>query len=155
MGGGLYQILSGRKLSLHPDFNDLKKLNLYRRINFLFYLNKDWKAEYNGNLELWSKDSQECIKSISPTLNKLVAFKTDKESFHGHSQPLNTPDDITRKSIALYYYTAQPAPGSHYDGNTDWQGISNCSVNNTCYRLLQRIKKLCFFLRQSTMLAAL
>jgi len=80
-GGGLHQILSGGKLSLHTDFNDLKKLNLYRRINVLFYLNKDWKAEYNGNLELWCKDCQECIKSISPTFNKLVVLTQTKNRF--------------------------------------------------------------------------
>ena len=140
-GGGLHQILNGGKLFVHTDFNDLKSLNLYRRINVLFYLNKDWKLEYNGELELWDKGCHECIKSISPIFNKLVVFETNKESFHGHPQPLNTPDDITRKSIALYYYTALPAPNCNYDGITDWQDTSNKTVNTTHNKLVQRIKK--------------
>jgi len=143
-GGGLHQILNGGKLSIHTDFNDLKELNLYRRINVLLYLNKDWKPEYNGNLELWSKDSKECVKSISPTFNKLVIFDTNKKSYHGHPQPLNTPDNITRKSLALYYYTAQPDPNYRYDGKTDWYDISNKPVDNIYKKLLQRIKKRCF-----------
>jgi len=123
-GGGFHQILNGGKLAVHTDFNDLKKLDIYRRINVLFYLNKNWKDSYNGNLELWSSGCQERVKSISPTFNKLVVFDTDKESFHGHPTPLNTSDNIIRKSIALYYYTAQPVNESKYDGNTDWQETS-------------------------------
>ena len=139
-GGGLHQVLNGGKLDVHTDFNDLRSLNLYRRINVLFYLNKDWKKEYNGNLELWDMDCKECVKSIEPTFNKLVVFNTDKGSFHGHPKPLNTPDGMTRKSIALYYYTALPVPGAQYDGNTDWQNISDSSANKAHNKLLQGIK---------------
>lgn len=123
-GGGLHQILNGGKLAVHTDFNDLQALNIYRRINVLFYLNEDWKDSYNGKLELWDNGCQKCVKSISPDFNKLVVFDTDKESFHGHPTPLNTPNNVTRKSIALYYYTALPVKGSRYDGYTDWQETS-------------------------------
>lgn len=40
--------------------------------------------------------------------NRCVIFNTDADSFHGHPDPLTTPDGITRKSVALYYYQAQP-----------------------------------------------
>lgn len=120
-GGGLHQILSGGKLAIHTDFNDLSSLDLYRRINVLFYLNKDWKAEYRGDLELWDEDLRGCAKAIAPLFNRLVIFNTNKKTFHGHPTPLATPPDITRKSIALYYYTAKPAPDDRYDGQTDWQ----------------------------------
>ena len=102
-GGGLHQIMNGGKLSIHTDFNDLKPLNLYRRINVLFYLNENWKEEYNGHLELWDKECGHCVHSIAPILNRMVIFNTDKHSFHGHPKPLNTSEQITRKSIALYY----------------------------------------------------
>ena len=36
----------------------------------------------------------------------MVIFTTSNVSFHGHPDPLQTPEDVTRKSIALYYYTA-------------------------------------------------
>lgn len=122
-GGGLHQILSGGKLAVHTDFNRLDSLNIYRRLNVLLYLNKDWKDEYNGKLELWDQDMARCETAIAPLFNRLVIFNTNKKSFHGHPQPLNTPEHITRKSIALYYYTAQPNPDESYDGITDWQDI--------------------------------
>jgi hypothetical protein len=46
------------------------------------------------------------VKSIEPIFNRCVIFNTDADSFHGHPTPLNSPKDVTRKSLALYYYTA-------------------------------------------------
>ena len=79
---------------------------LKRRINVLIYLNKGWKPEYNGELELWSGDMQERVVSIAPTFNRCVIFNTSTNSYHGHPVPLATPEGVTRKSIALYYYTS-------------------------------------------------
>lgn len=120
-GGGLHQILSGGKLAVHTDFNDLASLDLYRRINVLFYLNQDWRDDYCGDLELWAGSPAARMKSIAPLFNRLVVFDTNKKTLHGHPEPLQTPPEVTRKSIALYYYTARPAPDEHYDGQTDWQ----------------------------------
>jgi len=36
-----------------------------------------------------------------------VVFNTDEDSFHGLPEPLNCPEDITRKSLALYYFTEE------------------------------------------------
>ena len=52
-GAGLHQILSGGKLAVHCDSTILTSLKLYRRLNALLYLNKNWKPEYGGDLELW------------------------------------------------------------------------------------------------------
>ena len=46
-----------------------------------------------------------CKVKISPNFNKLVIFNTTDYSFHGHPNPLACPEDVTRKSLALYYYT--------------------------------------------------
>jgi hypothetical protein len=35
----------------------------------------------------------------------VVIFTTTDDSFHGHPDPLNCPDSMSRKSLALYYYT--------------------------------------------------
>lgn len=123
-GGGIHQILPGGKLDIHTDFNHHKDLNIYRRINVLFYLNKDWQPHYNGQLELWQKEPLQKIEAISPVFNRLVIFNTNKESLHGHPKPLNTPDGITRKSLALYYYTAYP-PDEQVDSHTDWYETTN------------------------------
>ena len=120
-GGGLHQILSGGKLMVHADFNKLRELDLYRRLNVLLYLNKDWQDEYGGHLELWDASMSNCVQRIAPIFNRLVVFRTNKTSFHGHPDPLATPEGVTRKSLALYYYTAKPSESDAYDGNTDWQ----------------------------------
>ena len=105
-GGGLHSIGNGGFLKIHADYNWHEKMKLFRRLNLLFYLNKDWKDHYNGNLELWSNDMSSCEKSISPKFNRMVIFTTDDKSYHGHPKNLNCPDDVRRNSIALYYYSS-------------------------------------------------
>ena len=53
IGGGMHQILPGGFLDVHIDFNFHPELKLHRHLNLLLYLNKDWKREYEGCLELW------------------------------------------------------------------------------------------------------
>ena len=72
----------------------------------LIYLNKNWDPDFGGNLELWDREMKSKVDSIAPIFNRCVIFNTDADSYHGHPDPLNTPSQITRKSIALYYYTA-------------------------------------------------
>jgi Rps23 Pro-64 3,4-dihydroxylase Tpa1-like proline 4-hydroxylase len=105
-GGGLHETKSGGFLGVHSDFRLNKKLNIERRLNVIIYLNEDWKEEYGGNLELWDVDMKTCLKKVLPIYNRCVIFNTDKDSNHGHPEPLTTPEHITRRSIALYYYTA-------------------------------------------------
>lgn len=111
-GGGLHQITNGGFLNVHADFNISDKLpDLNRRLNIIIYLSKDWKEEYNGQLELWDTALTEAKKSIYPKFNRIVLFNTQPEgdviAYHGHPIPLNTPKGVNRKSIALYYYTKE------------------------------------------------
>ena len=104
-GGGLHQIRRGGLLKLHADFNKHDQNFLDRRINVIFYMNKNWKEEYGGSLELWDREVTYCGAKILPVFNRLAIFTTTSDSFHGHPDPLNCPEDMTRKSLALYYYT--------------------------------------------------
>lgn len=103
-GGGLHQIEPGGFLKVHVDFNVHPKLRIDRRANMLVYLNKDWREEWGGYLELW--DATQCRKKIAPLFNRTVIFSTTDRSFHGHPHPLASPPGVTRKSVSLYYYTA-------------------------------------------------
>lgn len=105
LGGGLHKTVNNGKLNVHADFNVHWKLNLHRRLNMLIYLNKDWKPEYNGNLEIWDRNCQNCIHQIEPIFNRAVIFRITDDAFHGHPIPLNVPDGVARYSIAMYYYT--------------------------------------------------
>jgi Rps23 Pro-64 3,4-dihydroxylase Tpa1-like proline 4-hydroxylase len=105
-GGGLHQIEPGGFLKVHADFNVHPKLKLDRRLNMLIYLNREWKEEYGGHLELWDADRKTCREKILPVFNRTVIFSTTDTSFHGHPHPLTSPEGVTRKSVSLYYYTA-------------------------------------------------
>ena len=114
MGGGLHKITSGGKLAIHKDYNVHPVKKMYRRLNLLIYLNKDWKTEWEGNLELWNKDHTKLEVSVEPLFNRAVIFTISEESLHGHPVPLNTPENVSRNSIALYYFTeVNPSDNEH------------------------------------------
>lgn len=119
-GGGLHQIVRGGLLKIHADFNKHPITKLDRRLNVLIYLNKDWEESYGGYFELWDRKMEKAEVKILPLFNRMAIFSTTSYSYHGHPDPLNCPEDRTRKSIALYYYTngrpeeeIDPALGSH------------------------------------------
>jgi len=104
-GGGLHELRRGGFLNVHADFNWHNKLRLDRRLNLLLYLNKDWLPEYGGNLELWDKKMEHCVKEYEPVFNRCVIFSTTDTSYHGNPNPVNCPENRSRRSIALYYYS--------------------------------------------------
>ena len=108
-GGGFHEISRGGRLGVHADFRINEKLSVQRRLNLLIYLNPIWQDDWMGQLELWSRDMKECIVKVSPLINRCVVFSTEADTWHGHPDPLNIPEGKTRKSMALYYYTASSA----------------------------------------------
>jgi len=104
-GGGLHEIRRGGLLGVHADFNHYKRLNVWRRLNLLVYLNTEWDGSWGGHLELWDRDGKACVERIAPTFNRAVIFDTSNRSYHGHPHPLDCPEHQSRKSLALYYYT--------------------------------------------------
>lgn len=111
-GGGVHQIQRGGKLDIHIDFNLHPKLKLERRLNVIIYLNKNWEQEWFGDFQVWDGILENgkhklvsMVERIYPIFNRLVVFSTSENSYHGHPEELMCPGDITRKSIALYYYT--------------------------------------------------
>ncbi len=103
-GGGIHSVSNKGFLKMHSDFNWHKSLKIYRRINILFYLNKDWESSMKGELIL-STGNIKNYKSIEPKYNRLVIFNTNDKTFHGHPEKINFPDNYPRTSIATYYYT--------------------------------------------------
>ncbi|MFT3884941.1 MAG: 2OG-Fe(II) oxygenase [Flavobacteriales bacterium] len=107
-GGGLHQSQRGGFLNIHADFTVHPHKRLWkRRVNVLVYLNKDWEASWGGELELWARDMSTCEARILPMFNRCVIFNTDEDSYHGLPDPIRCPEDQTRKSIALYYFTEE------------------------------------------------
>lgn len=104
-GGGIHETRKGGFLKVHTDFNYHKKIKLDRRVNLLLYLNSDWPEEFGGHLELWDSSMESCQAKVLPIINRMVVFNTTDYSYHGHPEPLTCPDDRSRLSLALYYYT--------------------------------------------------
>jgi Rps23 Pro-64 3,4-dihydroxylase Tpa1-like proline 4-hydroxylase len=105
VGGGLHQIELGGHLEVHADFNHHERLKLDRRLNVLVYMNKDWKEDYCGHLELWNLEMTAAEAKILPLFNRCAIFSTTDFSYHGHPTPLACPPDRSRKSMATYYYS--------------------------------------------------
>ncbi|HEY7774512.1 MAG TPA: 2OG-Fe(II) oxygenase [Marinagarivorans sp.] len=105
VGGGYHQIPRGGKLGVHIDFNKHQQLGLYRRLNAILYLNKNWEEAYGGHFQLWDEKSGRCEKKVAPKFNRLAIFETTNDSFHGHPEPLTPPEGLFRRSLALYYYS--------------------------------------------------
>jgi Rps23 Pro-64 3,4-dihydroxylase Tpa1-like proline 4-hydroxylase len=113
VGGGIHQTGPRGHLDVHVDFNYIEERQIHRRLNILIYLNKGWKPEWGGNIELWDKDVKVCRHSFSPIFNRCVVFQTNEISYHGVTA-VRCPEDRARKSFAAYYYTKEAPP--HWDG---------------------------------------
>lgn len=124
LGGGVHLVKPGGLLRVHADFRRHQKCNLARRLNLLLYMNPDWREEYGGHLELWDREMKHCVERILPIANRCVIFTTTDDSYHGHPHPLTCPEGMFRRSIALYYYTADPPSDSDIDEHsTAWQEL--------------------------------
>lgn len=122
VGGGLHQYLPGAILRVHADFSKLRGSLLDRRLNLLLYLNHEWHEEWGGYLELWDPEMRECRERISPTGNRCVIFSTTGTSYHGMPEPLACPEGVTRRSLALYYYSnGRPPNEAEPTHATLWQ----------------------------------
>jgi Rps23 Pro-64 3,4-dihydroxylase Tpa1-like proline 4-hydroxylase len=137
-GGGLHQIERGGFLKIHSDFNRYEKLKLDRRLNVLLYLNRNWKEEFGGHLELWSQDMKRREQMILPVANRCVIFSTASRSYHGHPEALMCPQGWTRKSLALYYYS-NGSPQNEKTYSTDFQARPGERFTNNARSLARRL----------------
>lgn len=116
-GGGLHEVETGGFLRMHVDFN--RNGDLYRRLNAILYLNANWRDEWGGHLELADRPQEPAHKlMIAPAFNRLVIFEASEHSWHGHPQPMQCPENVTRKSVAWYFYSETPHPSYKSDHST-------------------------------------
>ncbi len=104
LGSGVHQGKDGSYVDVHIDVNYNPEKNLWRRVNLLIYLNKNWKPDYGGDLEIWDKDMNSCEAKVPCDFNRAIIFHTDENSPHGYAK-INVPEGETRKSFYTYYFT--------------------------------------------------
>ncbi len=129
-GAGMHRIDSGGKLDIHADYSKHFNYPLYRRINLLLYINSNWDISWGGELQLRNKDMS-LSKTIAPIFNRAVIFNTTSKALHGHPIPLNCPLEVSRFSIAMYYFT-KDAPEDSYEENTSalWYSLPEENKND-------------------------
>lgn len=146
-GGGLHQSVTGAFLNVHVDFNYHQTTHYHRRMNAIVYMNKDWHDEYNGHLELWDMKETKQLENIAPVFNRCVIFETNEVSYHGHPKPLAAPGGLTRKSMAVYYYTKDRPAHEIADGhntvyvNTEGAGGVVKNLKSGLKAAFERLKK--------------
>lgn len=107
-GGGLHQSGKDGFLNVHTDFSmHHYHKNWHRRVNLIVYLNEGWQDQWGGSIELWDRQMKQCVAKYPPLFNHALVFNTDENSYHGFPEPLACPENVTRKSLALYYYTVE------------------------------------------------
>jgi Rps23 Pro-64 3,4-dihydroxylase Tpa1-like proline 4-hydroxylase len=120
-GGGIHSTKENGFLKLHADFNWHKEMEVYRRINVLIYLNKNWNKDFGGQIELGIKKNNgsfEIFKSALPIFNRTLIFITDDHSFHGQPNPVKNTNNRSRDSIATYYYQSKKPKNSSNEKRT-------------------------------------
>ena len=115
LGGSYHLIEPGGYLAMHADFSRSPRTGLYRWLNMLVYLNASWGPENGGELQLWDDDGP--AVQVVPEFNRTVVFRTSGTSWHGHPKPVV---GRCRRSVAAYFYAAEPPPGYVGDHSTRW-----------------------------------
>ncbi|NYZ61342.1 2OG-Fe(II) oxygenase [Luteimonas deserti] len=109
LGGGTHENRDGMSLDPHVDFNFHPSERWHRRLNLIVYLNPVWQPEWGGCFELFRDPhaTPRADVSITPAFNRCALFETSERSWHGFDTIRLPPDQahLTRRSIALYFYT--------------------------------------------------
>jgi Rps23 Pro-64 3,4-dihydroxylase Tpa1-like proline 4-hydroxylase len=104
-GGGMHQAWTGGFLNVHTDFTMHRHQPSWRRrCNIILYLNEDWNPDWGGAIEVWDHGMNRRVDSMPCFINRALLFDTPN-ALHGFPEPLRCPENRSRKSLQLYYYT--------------------------------------------------
>lgn len=105
LGGGLHESFRGGWLNAHVDWTQHGMLPMVRRANMIVYLNRNWDPAWGGALELYDPVTKKAEAKVEPFFNRAVIFPTREDTYHGFPEPITCPEDRTRKSVSLFYWS--------------------------------------------------
>ena len=102
-GAGIHMHPRNGRLNMHLDYEKHPYINKQRRLNVIYYVNKEWDKKWNGDTQLWDKNMKNCIVRSFPKKNTAIIFETIENSWHGVPDKILCPSNIYRKTLAYYY----------------------------------------------------
>lgn len=95
------RMLPGQTIGIHSD----RSLLGYEAVRLVLQLNKHWKTEHGGVLELFSSPESDVIFSVNPVYNEAFGFLLHANSYHGVTEA-NWP----RETVVFNFWHAANTP---------------------------------------------
>ena len=132
--GGVSSMSNGCFLNPHIDNSHDRNLKNYRRLNLLYYVNKNWiPTKDGGELVLFPNGIKYKEEEIACKFNRLVIMRTDNKSIHGVKKILSKTK--RRKCISNYYFSKESPSGKKYYHSTSFQGFKKEFIKGTYLQL--------------------
>lgn len=113
-GSGLHEMVAGKGLGQHLDADTHIRLGLERVLSAVLYVHEAWDSSWGGELML--ADAR-----IAPLPSRMVIF--DCRRIPHAVAALTCPEDVSRKSLALFWYAPAAGTGNRlraaFDGDPD------------------------------------
>ncbi len=132
--GGISSMSEGCFLNPHIDNSHDRNLKNFRRLNLLYYVNKDWISDdWGGDLMLYPKGIRKEEIQITCKFNRLVIMRTDNKSLHGVKKVITKNN--RRKCISNYYFSNQSPLDKKYYHSTSFRGFKKEYIKGTFLRI--------------------
>lgn len=116
--GGISVMGQDDFLNPHIDNSHDGDQKIYRVVNLLYYVSRDWKDDYGGHLELWDNSVREPVR-VACRFNRLAIMETNRTSWHSVCR---VTADAARQCVSNYYFAPTPADGVPYRHVTTFTG---------------------------------
>jgi Rps23 Pro-64 3,4-dihydroxylase Tpa1-like proline 4-hydroxylase len=133
-GAGLHAYPHQGKLDMHLDYSIHPITGKERRVNLIIYMNRNWKDQYGGGLQLMDASFTKSTDVIMPAWNTAVLFRTSDMSYHGIPIPIQCPTGEYRRSLAIYY-VSPPREGATKRYKAEFFPLPNQPVDDRLQKL--------------------
>ena len=106
IGAGYAKSFCGDSLKIHSDFNWNEQLQLHRKVSIVIYLNDNWKEEWGGQLNFYDTKRKKINTTVPIKFGNCVIWGYNNLAFHGYPEPIQCPENVSRKCLRLFYYVS-------------------------------------------------